>query len=52
MMHIRHAQSEWNHHFSRTRVDPGIRDPALTAYCREQAAARIDKHSGVGRATE
>jgi broad specificity phosphatase PhoE len=50
MMLIRHAQSEWNHHFSRTRVDPGIRDPALTAFGREQAAALIDQLSGVGLA--
>lgn len=31
MLILRHAQSEWNLHFSRTRVDPGIPDPALTA---------------------
>jgi broad specificity phosphatase PhoE len=43
MMIIRHAQSEWNHHFSRTRIDPGIRDPSLTDLGREQAAALIDQ---------
>jgi broad specificity phosphatase PhoE len=48
MMLIRHAQSEWNHHFSRTRVDPGIRDPALTDLGREQAAGLIDQLVGLG----
>ena len=31
MILVRHAESEWNRHFSRTRIDPGIPDPALTA---------------------
>lgn len=44
MLILRHAQSEWNLHFSRTRVDPGIPDPALTAsgiVQAEQAADRL-----------
>lgn len=31
MLLIRHAQSEWNEVFGRTRVDPGLPDPPLTA---------------------
>ena len=30
MLLIRHAQSEWNQFFGRTRVDPGLPDPPLT----------------------
>lgn len=30
MLLIRHAQSEWNLHFGRTRIDPGLADPPLT----------------------
>ncbi|MBT3401903.1 MAG: histidine phosphatase family protein [Rhodospirillaceae bacterium] len=37
MILVRHAQSEFNVHYSRTRVDPGIRDPALTELGFEQA---------------
>lgn len=48
MMLIRHAQSEWNHHFSLTRVDPDIRDPSLTELGREQAAGLIEQLSGAG----
>jgi broad specificity phosphatase PhoE len=33
----RHAQSEWNEHFSRTRIDPGITDAKLTALGLRQA---------------
>ena len=43
MMLIRHAQSEWNHHFSRTKVDPGIPDPALTDLGRRQAGELAEK---------
>lgn len=34
---IRHGQSEFNVHYGQTRVDPGIRDPGLTALGRRQA---------------
>ncbi|MGI9437016.1 MAG: histidine phosphatase family protein [Geminicoccaceae bacterium] len=50
MMMIRHAQSEWNHHFSKTRVDPGIPDPSLTALGRQQAADLIGQLRGRGLA--
>lgn len=43
MMFVRHAQSEWNRHFSETRVDPGIPDPALTELGRQQASGLIDQ---------
>jgi glucosyl-3-phosphoglycerate phosphatase len=33
----RHAESEWNLHYGRTRIDPGIPDPPLTARGRDQA---------------
>jgi broad specificity phosphatase PhoE len=39
MFLLRHGQSYFNLHFSRTRVDPGIEDPELTPLGREQAAA-------------
>lgn len=37
MILIRHGQSEWNAAFNRTRIDPGLPDPPLTAVGREQA---------------
>jgi broad specificity phosphatase PhoE len=37
MILIRHGQSEWNAAYNRTRVDPGIPDPPLTAVGRDQA---------------
>jgi len=40
---VRHAESEWNRHFSRTRIDPGIPDPPLTAAGRRQAEQLIDR---------
>ncbi len=43
MMLVRHAQSEWNRHFSETRIDPGIPDPALTELGRRQAAGLIER---------
>ncbi|WP_222183828.1 histidine phosphatase family protein [Geminicoccus harenae] len=39
MLLIRHAQSEWNVRFSRTRIDAGPADPVLTPAGREQAGA-------------
>ena len=38
MILVRHAESEWNRHFSRTRIDPGIPDPPLTSRGQRQAA--------------
>ena len=40
MILVRHAESEWNRHFSRTRIDPGIRDPVLTDVGRRARAFR------------
>jgi broad specificity phosphatase PhoE len=39
MFLLRHGQSYFNLHFNKTRVDPGIEDPELTAVGAEQAAA-------------
>ena len=39
MLLIRHGQSEFNVIFSKTRVDPGIRDPKLTDEGKRQATA-------------
>jgi broad specificity phosphatase PhoE len=36
---VRHGQSEFNVVFNRTRIDPGIEDPALTDEGRRQAVA-------------
>ena len=51
MILVRHGESEFNVHFNRTRIDPGIADPALTEAGRLQAAAaaeRLQDH-GVAR---
>ena len=39
MILLRHAQSLFNVTYSTTRIDPGIRDPALTAHGQAQAKA-------------
>lgn len=49
MFLIRHGQSEFNVHFSRTGVDPGIVDPRLTATGREQARAAAEAIRRSGR---
>ncbi len=38
MILVRHGQSEWNAAYTRTRIDPDIPDPPLTAEGRRQAA--------------
>src|SRR5260370_41022189 len=38
MFLLRHGQSYFNLHLNKTRVDPGIEDPELTALGAEQAA--------------
>jgi broad specificity phosphatase PhoE len=45
MFLLRHGQSYFNLHFNRTRVDPGIEDPALTPLGMQQAAAAAGKLS-------
>lgn len=46
MLLIRHAQSEWNLHFGRTRIDPGLPDPDLTAHGVGQAERAAAELSG------
>lgn len=49
MMIIRHGQSEFNVLYGKTRVDPGIRDPRLTDFGRNQAreAAAVLRAHGI-----
>lgn len=49
MILIRHGQSEFNVHFSRTGIDPGIVDPHLTAAGREQVRATAEAIQRTGR---
>ena len=51
MILVRHAESEWNRHFSRTRIDPGIPDPPLTRTGRVQARRLMNRlaQAEVGR---
>lgn len=42
MILLRHGQSEFNLHFSATRIDPGIRDPKLTPLGHQQAEAAAE----------
>jgi len=48
MILVRHGESEFNVVFSRTRVDPGIRDPELTPTGRHQAAEAAAALAGYG----
>lgn len=48
MILVRHAESEWNLHYGRTRIDPGIPDPPLTAAGRAQAERLIDQLAAEG----
>jgi glucosyl-3-phosphoglycerate phosphatase len=47
MFLLRHGQSYFNLHFSATRVDPGIEDPELTAFGKQQAQLAAQQLSGV-----
>ena len=51
MILVRHGQSEWNAVYNRTRIDPNIPDPPLTAEGRRQAAvaAEVLASSGIER---
>ncbi|WP_424136001.1 histidine phosphatase family protein [Roseomonas chloroacetimidivorans] len=48
MILLRHGQSEFNLHFTATRVDPGIEDPRLTPLGHEQAEAAAEALAGEG----
>jgi glucosyl-3-phosphoglycerate phosphatase len=48
MLLLRHGQSEFNLHFTATRVDPGIEDPPLTPLGRAQAEAAARALEGQG----
>ena len=48
MILVRHAETEWNVHYGRTRIDPGIPDPPLTPAGRAQAERLIDALAAEG----
>ena len=50
MILLRHGQSWFNHHFTATRRDPGLHDPALTPLGEEQAEAAAESLAGEGLA--
>lgn len=49
MILIRHGQSEFNVHFNRTGIDPGITDPHLTEAGRAQVRAAANAIQRAGR---
>ena len=48
MILLRHGQSEFNLHFTRTRKDPGIADPRLTPLGHAQAEGAAEALAGDG----
>ena len=42
MLLVRHAESAWNELFGRSRIDPGLPDPDLTARGMRQAEAAVE----------
>ena len=48
MILLRHGQSEFNLHYTRTKQDPGIEDPRLTPLGHEQAERAADALAGGG----
>lgn len=48
MILVRHGQSEWNAAYNRTRIDPNIPDPPLTAEGRRQAEAAAQNLAASG----
>ena len=48
MILARHAESEWNFRYGRTRVDPGIPDPPLTSAGRVQAERLTEELAAEG----
>jgi broad specificity phosphatase PhoE len=46
MLLIRHGESEFNVHYGRTRIDPGIEDPRLTENGIAQVAAAAERLRG------
>jgi broad specificity phosphatase PhoE len=51
MILMRHGQSEFNLHFTATKVDPGIQDPRLTplGHAQAEAAAKALRSHGIRR---